>query len=373
MLRIYNSKMISNNKKYKIAIVGDTLSGGGAERVHARLSEFLYSKGIEVHNIIFYDGIEYEFSGFLKNLGKIPNRNKIDKVRKIYVLRNYFRQHEFDFVIDFRYRVNNINELLIFYFGYNCPVIYTVRSGIIEYYIPKSDLIKQLIYKRAKAILTVSNRITELLQKDFKIPVATIYNPLDLEKIKKSSNSFVPEEKNYIVAVGRMNDRVKQFDKLIEAYSDSVLPERDIKLLILGEGQYMDELKLLVKQKKLMDKVVFKGHQPNPQAYQKNAVFSVLSSKNEGFPNVIIESLAVGTPVVSFDCFTGPNEIITHKYNGLLVEDQNIEKLTEAMNLMIEDQELYRFCKQNATSSIQNFSIENIGQQWLDFLEINVS
>lgn len=358
---------------FKIAIVGDTLSGGGAEQVHARLSQFLYSKNIEVHNIIFNDKVEYEYKGFLKNLGKIPDKTKINKLQKVYALRNYFRQHQFDFVIDFRCRVNNINELLIFYFGYNCPVIYTVRSGIIEYYIPKNTFVKRLIYKKAKAILTVSNRITELLKKDFKIPVVTIYNPLDLEKIKNLSTLFTPEEENYILAVGRMNDKVKQFDKLIEAYSDSVLPQRDVQLLILGEGQYLDELKLLVKQKKLVDKVIFKGYQTNPQAYQKNALFSVLSSKNEGFPNVIIESLAVDTPVISFDCFAGPSEIIQHQQNGLLVEDQNVGKLAEAMNLMVEDQKLYQFCKQNAANSIQKFAIENIGQQWLDLLQITTN
>jgi glycosyltransferase involved in cell wall biosynthesis len=97
----------------------------------------------------------------------------------------------------------------------------------------------------------------------------------------------------------------------------------------------------------------------------------VVSSINEGFPNVIVESLITGTPVVSFDCFSGPNEIIIDKYNGLLVEDQNVSKLTQAMNTMIIDKDLYLHCKNNATGSVESFSVDAIGNQWLEFLKIN--
>lgn len=354
----------------KIAIIGDYLGGGGAEKVHATLSVFFEKNGISVYNITIFDDVSYEYAGELLNLGKMKNNSILDKLKKIQVLRTYLRRHKFDCIIDFRYRVNNINELLMFYYAYNTPVIYTVRSGVVEWYISNSKLIRKLIYQRAKAILTVSDRITKKLQAEFKIPVATIYNPLDLEKIEQKSKLFIPNESNYIIAVGRMNDTIKQFDKLIHAYSDSILPQKEIKLLILGDGYLLEELKVLVEQKSLEDKVIFKGHQKNPYPYQKNALFSVLSSKNEGFPNVIIESLAVETPVVSFDCFTGPNEIIMHQYNGLLVEDQNFSMLALAMNEMIENQELYEFCKLNSKVSVEQFALENIGKQWLEFLKM---
>lgn len=354
----------------KIALIGDCLAGGGAEKVHATLSVFFVQNNIEVHNIIFMDKVTYDFSGELVNLGKMKSVTILQKLKRLYFLKNYLIQHNFACIIDFRYRVNVINEVLISHLVFKTPTIYTVHSGIIENYIPKSSFLANLIYSK-HTIVVVSKAIEKKLNKSLKSALTTIYNPFDVNKIQILANEFIPKEKNYILAVGRMNEKVKQFDKLIEAYSTSRLPSKEIKLLIIGEGKYLKDLKTLVFQKKLQDKVIFKNYQSNPHPYQKKALFTVVSSRNEGFPSVIIESLITGTPVVSFDCFSGPNEIIVNYKNGVLVENQNIIALEQAMNEMIENELLYSNCKKNAFQSVAPFSVEKIGKQWLDLMNIN--
>jgi glycosyltransferase involved in cell wall biosynthesis len=83
---------------------------------------------------------------------------------------------------------------------------------------------------------------------------------------------------------------------------------------------------------------------------------------------VIVEALSLGTPVVSVDCESGPNEIIIHEKNGLLVENHNAEAFAKAMNRMVNDKNLYLQCKSNAAKSVDQFSAEEIGKKWSQLL-----
>ena len=130
----------------------------------------------------------------------------------------------------------------------------------------------------------------------------------------------------------------------------------------------MIELKQLVHDLHLQEQVVFLGRKQNPFPYYKNALFTVLTSKNEGFPMVLIESLATGTPVVSYDCDSGPNEIIQNRENGLLVENQHPQKMTDALNEMVENEKFYLHCKANSKQSVSAFTLDKIGADWLTIL-----
>ena len=83
---------------------------------------------------------------------------------------------------------------------------------------------------------------------------------------------------------------------------------------------------------------------------------------------VLLEALACETPVVSFDCPTGPSEIIINNKNGLLIEDQNFQKLQEALDRLVTDRRLLESFTNNAKASVKRFSLETIGRQWMDYL-----
>lgn len=358
------------NAKTKIAIVSYSLGTGGAERFAGELGYMLESVDYEVHHIIVNNVIDYSFSGKLYNLGEQCDHGfwLSRKIKKGLLLNRYLENENIDIIIDNRTRNGLLREFFTSLIYRKRKIYYLIHSFYLQNYLPKSVFIARILYQKAPKIICVSKAIEEEVIIKYRLNnTITIYNPIRPIYVDSTSEIQVP--KNYILFYGRIEEKVKNFRLMLSAFSESRIYELGFQLVIMGDGASKDMVQDLVKELSLTNYITLIPFQKNPFLFVKNAKFTILTSYHEGFPMSIIESLSIGTPVISVDCNSGPREIIINERNGLLVENHNISKLSDAINRFVQDEELYRFCKENTVESVAHLSHDKIAAQWKKVLE----
>ncbi|TYA86792.1 glycosyltransferase [Seonamhaeicola marinus] len=346
----------------KICLLTTSLSSGGAEKMVANMSIALSKAGYDITIFSMKDEIHYKYKGNLYNFGL--DKSNLGKAKAFFKFRTFFRTGKFDFIIDHRLRDNFCKEILFSKFIFNrCKVIYCVHSYRLKYYFPfRVSFLAKFQHVKKRIFVSVSREIKDRIKRDLNIDSITIHNFLNFEYSSSVENSNERSKQAYILGIGRLTE-TKQFDVLINCYEASDLIERNIKLLILGNGPCRNQLVNLVKEKKLESFVEILRFRKDPIPLIKDAKALVLSSKVEGFPMVLLEALALNVPVVSFNCKSGPSEIIHNGVNGILVEDQNKEKFVEALNKLL-DKDFYDGLKNNTWVGLESFSEETILYQW---------
>jgi glycosyltransferase involved in cell wall biosynthesis len=354
--------MKNNNK---IAIVSTSLGVGGAERFGGLLSFMLFDLGYEIHNLIIMDHVDYDYKGALVNLEKRFAKEKgiFKALKKGKYIADYLNENDIQMIIDNRSRPMFLREVFTKWIYGNRKVYFMVHSSNSKTYFPNFSLAANYLYKNATKLVCVSKGIEANVRRKFNLNnTITIYNPIVFPEFQTQKPNDIPD--NYMLYFGRLEEEIKNFTLLLNGFSISKVYENGTKLLIIGDGNDKNFIQSKIKELQLENHVMLLSFQKNIMPYIQFARCSVLTSRFEGFPMSVIESLAMGIPVISVDCETGPREIIQNEFNGLLIPNHDENALAEAIKTMFKDENLYQICKNNAQKSVEHLSLTTIAQQW---------
>lgn len=226
------------------------------------------------------------------------------------------------------------------------------------------------LYPQADCVTAISAGIAQELAKMHRIPermIQVIPNPVDLARIRalaaeKLEHPWFRLGQPVLVAAGRLHPQ-KGFSYLIRAFA-TVRRAVPCKLFILGEGPLRSELEGLITSLGLGDDVGLPGFQENPYNYMSRGTAFVLSSLYEGFGNVLVEALALGTPVIATRCPVGPEEILQNEVTGILVPPADEGALAQAILRVLGDSELRQRLSSNGPTRAAEFAVERIIAQY---------
>lgn len=351
----------------KILVLIPTLHQGGAERVVSLLT----IEWCKRHNVsvAVFDGrnCAYRIGGELVDL-KCAARpsyiaklfNIFSRIRKIKLL---IEDNNPDYIISFMESASIPTYVAATLSDRLDKLIITIRTNPNKLSKTQKLFINNF-YSKAKIIVAVSEGVHQALieigiKKD---KIITIPNPVEqLKETYPQTTNWVSYQP-YILAVGRLGHE-KGFDRLIVAFSK--LKNKKINLIILGEGILRQFLKKIAVSLSISDRVHLLGNSKDVTNAYHHAELFVLSSRHEGWPNVLMEAMANNCPVISFNCPYGPSEIIRHKNNGILVEEGNIDELCSQIDALLESPEKRRILSAKASDDMKQFSTDVIAARWL--------
>ena len=378
--------------KRKIAFFAVSMRRGGAERVVANLCNYLCDK-YEVYLLLCENAIHYELDSRIQISFISNGEDAASEVKKLLVmplyartLRIWLKQHTVDIFFSFLFRPNIIAVLAKSRWDKSTKVVISERSNPWLQY--KGKGIKGLVnrflirrvYPNADLITVNSFGSQHALQHYYHIKrekIGIIRNPISTAF--HNNNKQSKNDKFVYVSVGRM-DEGKNHIMLIRAFAAMLNadPGKAAELWLIGEGPLSNHLKLETEKLKMSSFVRFLGYRDDvAQLLQQSDVF-VFSSLREGFPNVLLEAMAVGLPVISTDCEYGPREILTDadvlpdnnldqvevgKY-GILLPCDGVTYLTKAMAMLYRNDALRKELTVDYAQLLNRYRVEAIARQY---------
>lgn len=356
----------------KIVILMGSLTMGGAERVATTLSSYLSKNNVETYLISFDENESSYFIEpsvhFINNKeSKKDGRFKAIKQRIKFLFRT-LDEIKPDLIFTM-FCITNVYALLYkFFHNRKVKVVSSERCN------PKS--------KDRKGIKEILNRFsstkcdgfifqTEKAQKCYAKRVQkksiVIHNAVSNPLLNEIDESTLMSQK-VISSMGRLEEQKAQ-DIIIKAFEPIARSYPDYKLIIYGEGSKRIELEKLIKELDLQENVFLPGNDEKAILKVAQSQIFVLSSRFEGMPNALIEAMAVGIPSISTDCDMGPSELITNGENGYLVAVDDINEITNKIELLIKNEKLRNTISENSKKINETHSIDKIYGKYLEYFK----
>jgi glycosyltransferase involved in cell wall biosynthesis len=327
----------------RIALFSPSLRGGGAERVLVNLADGLVSKGVGVDVVLA--SAQGQFLDQLPQAAVIFDLKAGRVAASVLPLARYLRQRRPSSLLAFQDHASLAAIGAKALSGVATKVFASLHSTWSEMLGSSATWKIRAIagcarraYRHVDGLVAVSEQAALDAAETLGIrseAISVIYNPVVSDTLLRKACQpinhpwFAPGEPPVIIGVGRLTAQ-KRFADLIRAVAN-VRARRRVRLLIFGEGPERIELERTLEQLHLKQDVAFPGFTPNPYPYLKQADVFVLPSRCEGLPTVMIEALALGTPIISTDCRSGPAEILAGGRFGRLTPVGDVPAMAAAI------------------------------------------
>ena len=315
-----------------LCILKESLCIGGTERSVANISKILQND----YNLFLclYNGkdIKYSYGGELIDIKVPPKKTKILKIINSLIRSSKVKEVLKENNINIVYEFLSITNFLSFVKYRNIIKLISARDfGIMQ----RKTFLYHYALKKSDGMICnseyIKNYYLNRYPKD-RNKVFVVYNVIDLEQINRQAEETIDEEfqtfllnhSKTIVSTGRFC-KEKGFEYLLESFALTKKQINSVGLVLIGDGSYKEKYKLIIQKLNLQEDVFFTGFQTNPYKYMKRCQCYVLSSLSEGFPNVLTEAMALGLPVISTNCFSGPAEILREDKKYLDIDDSFLE------------------------------------------------
>lgn len=361
----------------KLAIFIQSLELGGAQRVAANLADHWAVKGWDITMVTLTPESNdfYELHPAIKRISMdlLSGSSNLlvalkQNLRRVSAFRRVLRELNPDIALSMLSSTNVTLALASRGLSTVCPI------GSERTFPPRRPLgfiwetMRRTTYGQLAAVTALTRECASWIEGNTtatRVPVIPnpVRWPLPEQEPRLSPTRICAPGRKLLLGVGRLSDE-KNFRLLIDVFSQLAPTHPEWDLAIIGEGPDRQSLESQAASKGLTARIFLPGQIGNVGAWYEHADLYVMSSVFEGFPNALAEALAYGLPAVSFDCDTGPRDIIRHGIDGLLVPPEDVQGFTAALDRIMGDSQMKEMLSCRAIEARERFSIERISAMW---------